>query len=342
MKKLRIAQVGPLDESVPPKKYGGTERIVHHLTEGLVDKGHQVTLFASGDSKTRAKLIAGTPLSLSKMGEKINGQVAHLFSFTKVVEMQKKFDIIHNHTGWRFLPFVKFLNTPVINTYHSYFFERTRFFFKYFKKEPFVFLSNNQRSSVPFLKSAGIVYNCVDTKNFDFSNNPKNYFLFLGRVSPLKGVFEAIQVAKKTGIKLIIAGKNEDLNYFNKKVKPFLGLKNISYIGEIGGKEKIRIIKNAKALLFPIQWEEPFGLVMIEAMACGTPVIAFRKGAVPEVIKDKETGFIVNNIDEMAKKINKIDIIERKKCREWVIENFNVEKMVNGYEKIYYKILNKK
>lgn len=342
MKQLKIAQISPLDTSVPPKKYGGTERIVSQLTEGLVKRGHQVTLFASGDSKTKARLIAVIPLALNKIGEKINPQVAHLFSFTKVIERQKEFDIIHNHTGWRFLPFSKFLKTKVVHTYHSYFFERTRFFFKYFKEQPFTFLSKNQRSSVSFLKSAGIVYNGVKIEKFDFCQNPKDYFLFLGRFSPLKGTFEAIQAARKAKVKLIVAAKFEDSEYYQKKVRPYLRSRNIKYVGEIGGKERLKLLKNARGLLFPIQWEEPFGLVMTEAMACGTPVIAFKRGAVPEVVQHGKTGFIVRNVEEMAEKIKKIDRLSRKDCRAWVEENFTAEKMVDGYEKAYYKILAKK
>jgi len=344
-RKLKIGIIAPIEESIPPERYGGTELIVYHLVEGLIKKGHQVTLFASGDSKTSARLISPFPKCLRKAGEEINHEVARLFSLFQAIQHQEEFDIIHNHAGWRFLPFAHSLKTKTVHTYHTYFFERTRFFFKQFKDQPFTFLSKNQRSFVPFLKNAVIVYNGIDVKQFEFNANPQNYFAFLGRFSPLKGALEAIQIALKAKIKLLIGAKIETENkkefyYFNNKIKPLLKHPKIKYLGELNHKEKVELLKNARALLFPIQWEEPFGLVLIEAMACGTPVIALNRGAVPEIVINKKTGFVVKTLKGMIGALKKIDKINRFDCRKLVEQKFTVERMVNNYEKVYFRLLN--
>lgn len=343
---MKIALLAPLEESVPPQKYGGTELIVYHLSQILAQK-HSVFLLATGDSKTKARLIPIFPQSLRKekiaQDIKIRESLKYLGIAKVVKELSKiKVDIIHNHIGWRFLPFAQLFKAPVVTTLHgpldvSY----QQFVYSQFKKLPFISISNSQRK--PFkLNYAATVYNGIDLKQFNLNEKPKEgYLAFLARMSPEKGPVQAIQVAKKAGAELRMAAKIDtvDREYFEKKVKPLIDNKQIKFLGEIKNEEKSNFLEGAKALLVPLQWEEPFGLFMIEAMACGTPVIALKRGSVPEIIKHNQTGFIVNTVDQMATAVKKIDLIDRKKCRQWVEKNFTAEKMVSAYEKAYQKIL---
>ncbi len=344
---MKIAQIAPFEEPVPPKKYGGTERIVYHLTEELVKNGHNVTLFATGDSKTSAKLLPIFPQALRsiKIGQNLKAREAYkLIGLAKVIEilLKENFDIIHNHIGWRFLPFIKILKTKVVTTLHGPLdIGYQRFIYQKFPNSYYISISKNQREPLPKLNFVGNVYNGIDITSFPFKEKSGNYLAFLGRMSPEKGPLEAIKIAKKMKMKLIMAAKIDvvDKEYFSKKIKPLIDNRMIKFIGEIGHKKKVQLLQNAKATLIPINWREPFGLVLTESMACGTPVIAFKRGSVPEVIKDKKTGFIVKNVDEAVESLKKIDQIDRRDCRKWVEEKFTSEKMANGYEKIYSKVL---
>ena len=344
---MKIAQIAPFEEPVPPKKYGGTERIVYHLTEELVKNGHNVTLFATGDSKTSAKLLSIFPKALRsiKIGQNLKAREAYkLIGLAKVIEilLKENFDIIHNHIGWRFLPFIKILKTKVVTTLHGPLdIGYQRFIYQKFPNSYYISISKNQREPLPKLNFVGNVYNGIDITSFPFKEKSGNYLAFLGRMSPEKGPLEAIKIAKKMKMKLIMAAKIDvvDKEYFSKKIKPLIDNRMIKFIGEIGHKKKVQLLQNAKATLIPINWREPFGLVLTESMACGTPVIAFKRGSVPEVIKDKKTGFIVKNVDEAVESLKKIDQIDRRDCRKWVEEKFTSEKMANGYEKIYSKVL---
>ncbi len=347
---MKIVQLAPFEEAVPPPKYGGTELVVYNLTQELVKRGHKVYLIASGDSKTNAKLLSIFPKALRKYPEAKDMKMRDSLKFIgvgKVLEYLKDLDvdIIHNHIGWRLLPFTPLLKKPVITTLHGPLdikYQKT--IYGQFKKANFVSISNNQKEPLPDLNYIATVYNGIDIKKFPFSEKRGNYLAFLGRMSPEKGPVEAIKVAKKSSLELKIAGKIDvvDKEFFEKKVAPFIDNKQIKFLGETNHKEKVELLKNAKALLTPIQWREPFGLFFVEAMACGTPVIAFNRGSVPEIIKDGETGFIVRNVEEMAEAIKNIDKISRKKCRERVEKYFTVGKMADGYEKVYYEILKKK
>ncbi len=344
---MKIAQIAPFEEPVPPKKYGGTERIVYHLTEELVKNGHNVTLFATGDSKTSAKLLSIFPKALRsiKIGQNLKTREAYkLIGLAKVIEilLKENFDIIHNHIGWRFLPFIKILKTKVVTTLHGPLdIGYQRFIYQKFPNSYYISISKNQREPLPKLNFVGNVYNGIDITSFPFKEKSGNYLAFLGRMSPEKGPLEAIKIAKKMKMKLIMAAKIDvvDKEYFSKKIKPLIDNRMIKFIGEIGHKKKVQLLQNAKATLIPINWREPFGLVLTESMACGTPVIAFKRGSVPEVIKHKKTGFIVKNVDEAIESLKKIDQIDRRDCRKWVEEKFTSEKMANGYEKIYSKVL---
>lgn len=366
---MKIAILAPFEESVPPQKYGGTELIIYYLCQ-LLCKNHSVFLFAAGDSKTKARLIPIFPRSIRKekisQDMKIRESLKYMGMAKVVKELKKiKVDIIHNHIGWRFLPFAALFKSPVVTTLHgplnvSY----HQFVYGQFKKFPFVSISNSQRKPFPNLNYVATVYNGIDIKEFNFSDKPKgDYFAFLARMSPEKGPVLAMKVAKKAGVKLKMAAKIDivDKEYFNKKVKPLIDGKHIKFLGEIGTKEKNNFLENARGLLLPLQWEEPFGLMMIESMATGTPVIAFARGSVPEIIKDGKTGFIVNpsakdirgnwlvkktGIEGMIEAVNKIynipkhDYLDmRKNCRQFVEEKFTTERMVSEYEKIYYEII---
>ncbi len=345
---MRVALLAPFEESVPPSGYGGTELIVYYLAQNLTLRGHSVFLFATGDSKTKAKLVPIFPSSLRKkkicQDLKVRETLKY-FGVVKLVQELKKIkvDIIHNHLGWRFLPFASFFSAPTLTTLHQplnspY----LKIAYQRFKNFPFVAISHSQRKNAKGLNFVGTVYNGVDTKELRFCPKPKSdYFAFLARMSPEKGPLEAILAAKKAKAKLKMAGKVDavDKEYFEKKVKPLIDGKQIQFVGELKVKEKSNFLGNAKGLLAPLKWEEPFGLFMIEAMACGTPVIAFKRGSAPELTVHKKTGFLVKNVSEMAQAIKKIDSIDRRECRDWVEKNFTVERMVQEYEKIYEKVV---
>ena len=344
---MKIAQIAPFEESVPPKKYGGTERIIFHLAEELTKKGHNVTLFATGNSKTSAKLLPIFPksLRLTKVGQNFKAREAYkLIGLAKVIEilLKENFDIIHNHIGWRFLPFIKILKTKVVTTLHGPLdIDYQRFIYQKFPNSHYISISKNQREPLPKLNFTGNIYNGIDVKSFPLKEKTGNYLAFLGRMSPEKGPLEAIKIAKKAKLKLIMAAKIDivDKEYFSKKIKPLIDNRMIKFIGEIEHKKKVQLLQNAKALLAPINWREPFGLFLIESMACGTPVIAFNKGSIPEIISDGKTGFVVKNVDEAVKSLKEIDQIDRRDCRKWVEDNFSVGKMVNKYEALYNKVI---
>jgi len=368
---MRIAIIDTNFYPTPPigkKKINAPLWITSYLAEGLVKKGHKVSLFGSSDSKTKANLISNNLPSLPnnknwfKAFQKVNlkwkeiiGENYELFLISRLYEMAQKnlFDIIQFHSNLRVLHFAPLVKTPIVFTIHDPFdypsgsnalkliygsFQKNRI-----KHVHFVSLSNSQRKPCPSLNYAATIYNGIDAQKFSFSEKEGDYLAFAGRMSPWKGAHIAIRIAKKTGEKLKIAAEipNYSVDYWDKKIKPYLSQK-IIYQGTLKQSQMPSFYKKAKALLMPISWEEPFGLVMIEAMACGTPVIAFNRGSVPEIIKHGKTGFIVNNEKEMTEAIKKIDQIDRKECRKHVEENFTVEKMVDNYEKLYFKILNQK
>ncbi len=357
---MKIAQVAPLWFSLPPKKFGGTELVAYNLSEGLVKRGHQVTVFASGDSNVSGKLISVWPKYLIK--EKINCKVipwnnAHfpLLNIYEAFSRADEFDIIHIHENSSILSgfFINFVKTPVITTLHDPFPNSKSkdkwAVYNKFKKHNYISISNTHKKSTELkLNFVGTVYNGIDLKKYKFQKKiKKDYLVWLGRIYPKKGVAEAIKIAKKANKKLILAGniaKNSPAshNYFEQKIKPQFRKGKVEYIGEVNLSQKNKLLKNAFAFLNPIQWEEPFGLVMIEAMACGTPVIAFNRGAVPEVVKDGKTGFIVRNEKEMISAVKKIKQINRKDCRKHVEEKFSTEKMAIEYEKIYKKLIKRK
>ncbi len=349
---LRIAQVGSIWENTPPPKYGGTERIVHYLTEGLVKKGYDITLFATGASTTKAKLRSIYPNALFRDKVPWTNIMYPLLHITEALDHHNDFDIINIHlnksSDYIALPLTIPVKHKVVFTLHfpypsSQKRKDRHLVFQKYKDLNFVSISNSQRSGGENLNWLGTVYNGVDTSLYTLNREPKDYFLWLGKFNPDKGVKEAILAAKQANVKLLVAGtidmlEGEDLRYYQEDVKPLIDNNQIVYIGELDDQTKNKVYGEAIGFLNPIKWNEPFGLVMAESMATGTPVISFRNGAAPEIIVDGESGFLVENVDQMVEKINRIKEIDRAKCRQRIEEKFTVEKMVEGYSKIYDKL----
>ena len=341
---LKIAQIAPLWFPIPPKKYGGTERIISYLTEELTKRGHRVTLFASADSKTKAKLASVSKKGLVSRKIPWDDWCWNNFNYSLVFKEAKKFDIIHSHWTPLGIFFEQFVKTPVLHTFHNTPIKTDHRWqiLKYYKKDSnVVFVSRKQKRNAPFsFKNQWVVYNGVDFSQFKFKKEPKDHLVWIGRISKKKGIENAILAAKKSKKKILLAGQIQpkEKDYFEKRIKPHLS-KKVKYVGELSQKDLSDFYGPAKVLLYPIEWEEPFGLVVIEAMACGTPVIAFKKGSMPEIIKNGKTGFLVQDVPQMIKAIKNIDRIKREDCRKRVEKYFNYKKMVDNYEKIYYQLI---
>ncbi len=340
---MRIAQLAPLWIPVPPYTYGGTELVISWLCDELVRRGHEVTLFATGDSKTKAKLVSIWPTSLWRANLKSPHAVFSLM-YLKLIEMQDQFDIIHDHCEFYTCPYSKFLKPPIVTTLHHPLTEETITLYKKFPNINFVAISNHQRKHGPGINIVKRIYHGLPLEKYPFNDRPKDYLLWLSRIGPDKGIAEAIDIAKLSGEKLIISGNilPQYADYFEFRIKPLIDGKKIQFVGASDFPKKIELFRNAKAFLFPVKRPEPFGLVVIEAMACGTPVIAFRQGSMPELIQDGKTGFLVSSVEEACQAVKKIEKIKRIDCRKWIEENFNLRRMVNRYEKLYKKILRKK
>lgn len=347
-KRLRIAQLANIAERVPPHKYGGTERIVSVLTEELVKRGHQVTLFASGDSITSAKLVSIYPKALrySRVLDNVYGaNILSLLNIGYAYQRQDQFDIIHDHNGYLSLPTANFSKTPVVMTVHGYFGVNEKRIFENLKNPYLVSVSKAQAASAPNLKFMGNVYHGLDLKDFPFSKKLGKYLLFTGRISMEKGVHFAIETALYLDMPLIIAAKldsevdaSHDVSYFKQFIEPKLS-DQIKWVGEVSETERNKLMSGALCSLHPITWPEPFGLTIIESMACGTPVVAFNLGSMPEIIEDGKSGYIVEDVSSMIEAVAKIQKIDRQYCRKYVLDKFSVGNMVDGYESIYHKIL---
>lgn len=339
--KLKIAQIAPLFESVPPKLYGGTERVVSYLTEELVRLGHNVTLFASGDSKTSAELVHCCDRSLRLDPEIKESLPYHIIEMEKVRRRAEEFDFLHFHIDYLHAPLVREFNVPTLGTHHGRLdLPELKTFYSFFPTLPLVSISNSQRKDLPIANWIDTVYHGVPSELFSFHSIPHgDYLAFLGRISPDKRVDRAIEIAVRTGMKLKIAAKIDrvDLVYWKEEIKPLIQKHsaNVEYIGEISDNEKAEFLGNAIALLFPIDWSEPFGLVMIEAMACGTPVIGFRRGSVPEILKDGISGFIVDTVNEAVAAVANISDLDRAKVRSQYDDRFTAEHMAKNYIKLY-------
>ncbi|MDA3891574.1 MAG: glycosyltransferase family 4 protein [Salinivirgaceae bacterium] len=334
---MKIAILSPIAWRTPPIKYGPWEQVASNITEGLIEKGIDVTLFATGDSSTKGKLeyIAETAYAEN---ENIEPKVWECLHISNLMEQADKYDLIHNNFDFLPLSYSRLIKTPMVTTIHGFSSPKIIPVYKKYNKNNFyVSISNSDRS--PELDYLATVYNGINPAGFTFNPKPKEYLLFFGRIHPEKGTYESIQIAKKAGRKLIISGLIQDEEYFKNKVKPFINNDNVVYVGNSGSKERNKLLGEAFALLHPISFNEPFGLSVAESMLCGTPVIAFNKGSMPELINDTKTGFLVKTIEEAVAAVNCIKLINRNYCREWATLKFTQEKMIEGYLDVYKKVL---
>lgn len=341
---MRIAQVSPLYESVPPKLYGGTERVVHYLTEELVHQGHEVTLFASGDSQTSARLVAPCARALRLDKNCVDRMAHHMLQLEMVQNRIDEFDIIHYHIDYFHYPLSRRSLTPHTTTLHG----RLDMgdlvnLYKEFDEIPLVSISNSQRQPLPWVNWVATVHHGLPLDLYHFHEAHRNgsepYLAFLGRISVEKRVDRAIEIAMRLGMKLKIAAKIDpaDQEYYE-RVKHLFDLPNIEYVGEIMEQEKNNFLGNAYALLFPIDWCEPFGLVMIEAMACGTPTVAWRCGSVPEVLDEGVTGYVVENIEEAMAAVRRVAALDRRRIRQQFEKRFSVARMTADYLAVYQQL----
>jgi glycosyltransferase involved in cell wall biosynthesis len=340
---MRIAQVAPLYESVPPQAYGGTERVVSYLTEELVRLGHKVTLFASGDSKTAAELVPVCPWGLWRDREVWDTLTHHMRQLELVAQRAADFDVLHFHGDPFHFPLARRLSRPFVTTLHGRMLPADHGpLFRTFGDAPLVSISNDQRQPVPWANWQATVYHGLPVDALHFNPTPSDYLLFLGRIMPEKRPDLAIEIARRSGLKLKMAAKVHpgEHDYFHERIEPLLAESRsfVEYLGEVGGSQRDTLLANAKALVFPIEWAEPFGLVMIEAMACGTPVIAFRRGSVPEVIDEGMTGFIVNGVEEAVRAIGRIGQLSRRRCRDVFEQRFTAARMARDYVAIYERL----
>ncbi len=350
---MKIAQIAPPYESVPPKKYGGTERVVYALTEELVHRGHDVTLFASGDSKTSARLISTFPKGIREQfprdmspfddAQRTMAFVQHL---VKAYKMAAEFDIIHDHTTLRSLPlgltFGQYSKVPVISTLHSVLTEHNIQNYEKLNRAYLVAISEAQKKPAPNLNYIATVHNGLEMHEYPFAARPGSYLLHVGRIASIKGVHHAIAIAKKLNLPLIIAAKLDEVDkpYYEEKVKPFIDGEQICWIGEVTQEERNDLMANALCFMHTLDWEEPFGLTLIESMACGTPVAAFNRGSMPEIIQQGKTGWIADTVDELAQLIkDNAKEVNRHYCRSYALNRFSAKRMTSEYEMIYESII---
>jgi glycosyltransferase involved in cell wall biosynthesis len=340
---MKIAQLSPLWESVPPQLYGGTERIVSYLTEELVRQGHEVTLFASGDSKTAAQLApcCSKALRLHDNGL-INRDAPLILMLERALGAASgQYDVIHSHLDFLSFPMSRRSHAPVVTTLHGRLdLPELVPIFEEYAEMPVVSISNAQRTPLPGANWSGTVYHGIPKDLYSYHSGTGSYLAFLGRISPEKCPDHAIEIAKRVGIPLRIAAKVDpaDREYFNRKIERLLEHPLIEYVGEITDAEKNDFLGDAAALVCPYDWPEPFGLVLIEAMACGTPVLAYRRGSIPEIIDHGVTGYICENLTELAQAVSALPLIDRTRCREVFERRFTVERMVRDYVHLYERM----
>lgn len=339
---MRIAQLAPLAESVPPKQYGGTERIVSYLTEELVRQGHEVTLFATGDSQTSARLEAMSWESLRKANT--NPQAPLTIMLEKAFSAADQFDLIHSHLDFLTFPLARRSSTPVLTTLHGRLdLPELKPVFAEFLDCPLISISDAQRKPLVWANWQQTIYHGLPEHLYSFHPTPDDYLVYVGRITPEKRPDHAIQIAQRAGIPLKIAAKVDpvDREYFKSVIQPLLSDPLVDYVGEITDVQKNDLVGNALALVAPFDWPEPFGLVFIEALACGTPVLAYRRGSVPEIFDEGQTGFICDSIDEMVKAVPEISSLNRRHCRQVFETRFTVGRMVQDYLAAYEALVNR-
>lgn len=334
---MKIAILAPIAWRTPPLKYGPWEQVTSNIMEGLVDRGIDVTLFATGNSQTRGKLEFISQTAYAEDNE-IIPKVWECLHISNLMEKSSNFDIIHNHFDYLPLTYSRLIKTPMLTTIHGFSSPGIiPVYQKYNDDNYYVSISNSDRSSL--LNYVATVYNGIEVKNFTFNPIPKDYLLFFGRIHPEKGTHESIKIAKSAGRRLIISGLIQDEKYFKEKVKPFINHEDVIYVGNSGPMERDKLLREAFALLHPISFHEPFGLSVAESQICGTPVIAFRLGSMPELIEDNASGFLTDNIEEAVAAVDKIEDLNRQYIHERAISLFSKEKMVENYNQIYRQII---
>lgn len=340
---MRIAMIAPLMESVPPPLYGGTERVVSVLTDSLVRRGHDVALFASGDSVTQAELVPCCPHAI-----RLNTDVRdpHAFTMSQLGEVYRRadmFDIIHNHNDYYAFPAARLARTPTVSTTHGRLdLPEYQWVHRAFREQPLVSISQAQREPIPDVNWVATVYNGIDIDNYHFRSEPGDYLLFLGRISPEKRPDRAIEIARDVGMRLVIAAKVDtiDHDYYEHAIKRQIASSSlIEFVGEVNEREKDALLGGAYAYLFPIDWPEPFGLTMVEAMATGTPVIATPVGSVEEVVVDGVTGLLRRSFHDMIEAVEHVGRLDRSACRAHVERQFSPEAMAAGYEAVYQRLV---
>lgn len=337
---MKVAVLSPIAWRTPPGKYGPWEQIASNIAEGLIEKGIDVTLFATGDSVTKGKLEYVCKHPYSETAD-LDPKVWECLHISHMMEQAGKFDLIHNNYDFLPLSYSRLIKTPMVTTIHGFSSPKILPVYKKYNNTGFyVSISNSDRS--PELDYTATVYNGINTDEFTFIPESEDYLLFFGRIHPEKGTYESIQIAKQSGRKLIISGLIQNQDYFDTMIKPFINNDDIVYVGNSGAERRNELLGKAYALLHPISFEEPFGLSIVESMFCGTPVIAFNKGSMPELILDGKTGFLVNTIEQAVEAMNNIKFIDRKYCNEWVSSKFTLKKMTEGYLEVYKKVLNAK
>lgn len=337
--KMRIAVLAPVCWRTPPRHYGPWEQVAANIAAGLVARGHEVTLFATRDSITAGKLDAIAPRPYEE-DKTLDPKVWECLHIAHMMEQAAHFDIIHNNYDFLPLTFSRLISTPMLTTIHGFSSPKILPVYKEYNSTVYyVSISDADRS--PELDYAATVYNGINLDDFTFRENPGRYLLFFGRIHHDKGAWESIQIAKKTGMKLIISGIIQDQAYFKEKVEPFINDDDIVFVGSSGPAQRDKLLGQALALLHPINFAEPFGLSVAEAMLCGTPALAFNKGSMPELIDDGKTGFLVHTVDEAVERLPDMKKIERAYCREWAAARFSREKMIADYLDVYRKILDR-
>lgn len=338
---MRIGILGPISWRVPPRHYGGWELVTYNLAESLVDRGHEVTLFATADSQFNGRLKSICPRPLSE-DPTLPSRVYESLHAAIAFEHAGEFDLIHNHLGCYPVCCCKLIPVPMVTTLHGSAAEdHSRLIYSRYRDSYYVSITNAERQLAPGLNYVDTVYNGIDVKAFEFNPTPGDYLLVLGRMSPDKGIHTAISVAQRTGMRLILAGivPRENEEYFETQVRPHLTKGYIDFIGPADHDRKNQLLKNAYAFLHPITYHEAFGLTMVESMACGTPVIAVPMGSVPELVVNGETGFWADDVEEICDLIPKVATLDRARCRQWVEEAFNVNRMAESYLEVYRRVL---
>jgi glycosyltransferase involved in cell wall biosynthesis len=347
---VRVSMIAPPWFKIPPEGYGGIEIVIHLLVEGLIERGHEVSLCTVATSSTSASkhsvfenemhsILDAPPSSF------LNVAATHSLACYKAAAVAEV-DVIHDHTWKEGLLTAAFVDRPVVHTIHGPFDEENRRFYELFvgdQRIHFVTISDFHRSRFPGLNYAGTVYNGILLERYPYGEEKEDFFLYVGRFNDEKAPHLACEIAKELGAKLVLAGKvheEEEHRYFDQRIAPFLS-SDIQFVGEVGhwSEDKMRLFSKARGYLYPIQWDEPFGITMVEAMACGTPVVTFNRGAAPEIVAHGITGFVVDTMDEFIEAVQRVDEIDPQKCRQRVVRHFTAAMMVNGYERVYETII---